>query len=42
MTVIGPDEGLDIEAFRTSVRKLIQERFGEKYGEFYEKVKAMK
>ncbi|SNY93468.1 tripartite ATP-independent transporter solute receptor, DctP family [Cohaesibacter sp. ES.047] len=42
MTVIGPDEGLDIEAFRASVKALVQERFGEKYGDLYEKIAAIK
>ncbi|TLP44346.1 TRAP transporter substrate-binding protein [Cohaesibacter sp. CAU 1516] len=42
MTVIGPDEGLDLEAFRSSVQKLVQERFGEKYGDLYKKIAAVK
>ncbi|MBP0439492.1 TRAP transporter substrate-binding protein [Tianweitania sediminis] len=41
MTVIGPDEGLDLDAFRTSVSKLVEERFGQKYGELYEKIRAI-
>ena len=41
MTVIGPDEGLDVDAFRASVNTLVQERFGEKYGDLYAKIKAM-
>ena len=41
MTVIGPEDGLDVEAFRASVSKLVEERFGEKYGALYEKIKAM-
>ena len=41
MTVIGPDEGLDIAAFRASVDKLVDERFGEKYGALYEKIRAV-
>jgi len=36
MTVIGPEAGLDVEAFRKSVTKVIQERFGEKFGKIYE------
>lgn len=42
MTVIGPDEGLDLEAFRSSVQTLVQERFGEKYGDLYKKIAAVK
>jgi tripartite ATP-independent transporter DctP family solute receptor len=42
MTVIGPDEGLDVEAFRERTQKLVQERFGEKYGELYNIIKAIK
>ena len=41
MTVIGPEQGLDVEAFRASVGKLVQERFGAKYGALYEKIKAL-
>jgi len=41
MTVIGPEEGLDIEAFRENTQKLVNERFGEKYGELYEMIKAI-
>jgi len=41
MTVIGPEEGLKIDAFRASVDKLVQERFGEKYGALYEKIRAI-
>ena len=40
MTVIGPDEGLDIEAFKKNVWEL-EERFGEQYGEFYENIRMM-
>jgi len=41
MTVIGPEDGLDVEAFQASVSKLVEERFGEKYGALYEKIKAI-
>lgn len=41
MTVIGPEDGLDVEAFRASVEKLVEERFGEKYGALYEKIRAV-
>jgi hypothetical protein len=41
MTVIGPEDGLDIEAFRANTEKLVNERFGEKYGELYEMIKAI-
>jgi TRAP-type transport system periplasmic protein len=41
MTVIGPDEGLKLDAFRESVSKLVDERFGEKYGALYEKIRAI-
>ncbi|MBS9721162.1 TRAP transporter substrate-binding protein [Tianweitania sp. BSSL-BM11] len=41
MTVIGPAEGLDVDAFRASVNKVIQERFADKYGALYEKIKAI-
>ncbi|MBP1849322.1 tripartite ATP-independent transporter DctP family solute receptor [Rhizobium halophytocola] len=41
MTVIGVDEGLKIGEFRASVQKLVDERFGEKYGDLYAKIKAI-
>ena len=41
MTVIGPEDGLDLDAFRASVSKLVDERFGEKYGALYEKIRAI-
>ncbi len=42
MTVIGPDDGLDVAAFRSGVEKLVHERFDEKYGAYYEKIAAVK
>ncbi|WP_118133477.1 TRAP transporter substrate-binding protein [Oceanicella sp. SM1341] len=42
MTVIGPEEGLDIEAFRASVQALVHERFDEKYGDLYAQIDAVK
>lgn len=41
MKVIGPAEGLDVEAFRASVDKVVQAKFGEKFGSLYEKIKAI-
>lgn len=41
MTVIGPAEGLKIEAFRASVGKLVQERFGAKFGDLYKQIAAL-
>ena len=41
MKVIGPAEGLDVDAFRASVGKVVEERFGEKFGALYEKIKAV-
>ena len=41
MTVIGEEDGLDLAAFRESVNKLVQERFGEKFGGLYEKIAAV-
>jgi tripartite ATP-independent transporter DctP family solute receptor len=41
MTVIGPEDGLEIDAFRASVQKLVDERFGEKYGDLYDKIRAI-
>jgi tripartite ATP-independent transporter DctP family solute receptor len=41
MKVTGPSDGLDIAAFRTSVTKVIDERFGAKYGDIYKQIRAM-
>ena len=41
MVVIGADEGLKLDEFRASVQKLVNERFGEKYGDLYAKIKAI-
>ena len=41
MTVIGEAEGLQIDAFRASVSKLVDERFGSEYGELYAKIDAV-
>ena len=41
MTVIGPEDGLDIDAFRANTEKIVNERFGEKYGELYDMIKAI-
>ena len=41
MTVIGADEGLQLDAFRSSVKALVDERFGAEYGELYSKIEAI-
>lgn len=41
MTVIGPEDGLKVDEFRASVEKLVNERFGEKYGDLYKKIRAI-
>jgi tripartite ATP-independent transporter DctP family solute receptor len=42
MTVIGPAEGLKLDAFRASVNKLVAEKFGAKYGELYKEIAAVR
>ncbi len=42
MTVIGPAEGLKLDAFKASVNKLVNERFGAKYGDLYKEIAAIK
>jgi tripartite ATP-independent transporter DctP family solute receptor len=42
MTVIGPDNGLQLDAFKASVGKLVNERFAAKYGELYKEIAAVK
>ncbi|MFV0359402.1 TRAP transporter substrate-binding protein [Tropicimonas sp.] len=41
MTVIGPDDGLRIDAFREAVNTVVQERFGRQYGDLYAKIAAI-
>lgn len=41
MNVIGPDQGLDVAAFRESVGKVVEERFGATYGDLYDKIAAI-
>lgn len=41
MTVIGAEDGLDVEAFRTSVKTLVDERFAAEYGDLYAKIAAV-
>ncbi len=41
MTVIGAEDGLDVEAFRSSVKALVDERFGAEYGDLYAKIAAV-
>lgn len=42
MTVIGPAEGLDVAAFRTSTRKAIDAKFGAKFGDLYKSIEAVR
>jgi TRAP-type transport system periplasmic protein len=42
MKVIGPADGLKVDAFRASVSKLVQEKFGSQYGELYKEIAAVK
>lgn len=41
MTVIGPEDGLQIDAFRQAVGALVQDRFGAKYGDLYIQIAAI-
>jgi TRAP-type C4-dicarboxylate transport system substrate-binding protein len=42
MTVIGTQNGLKLDAFKTSVNKVVQEKFGAKYGDLYKEIAAVK
>ena len=42
MKVIGPAEGLKLDAFKASVGKLVQEKFATKYGDLYKEIAAVK
>lgn len=41
MTVIGSDNGLDLEAFRKSVEAVVMKKFGDKYGDLYKEIAAI-
>lgn len=41
MTVIGVKEGLKLDEFRASVNKVVQDRFGAKWGDFYKRIAAI-
>jgi TRAP-type transport system periplasmic protein len=42
MTVIGPENGLKLDAFKASVGKQITEKFQAKYGDLYKEIRAVK
>lgn len=42
MTVIGPAEGLKLDAFKASVNTQVQAKFGAKFGELYKEIAAIK
>ena len=42
MTVIGTQNGLKLDAFKTSVNKVVQDKFGAKFGDLYKEIAAIK
>jgi tripartite ATP-independent transporter DctP family solute receptor len=42
MTVIGTQNGLKLDAFRTAVNKVVQDKFGAKFGDLYKEIAAVK
>ena len=42
MTVIGPENGLKLDAFKASVSKLVNEKFAAKYGDLYKEIAAIR
>jgi tripartite ATP-independent transporter DctP family solute receptor len=42
MKVVGPAEGLRLDAFKASVNKVVQDRFGAKFGELYKEIAAVR
>lgn len=42
MTVIGPENGLKLDAFKKKVSDEIDKRFGDKYGKLYQEIRAVK
>ena len=42
MTVIGPDNGLKLDVYKAAVGKVVQEKFGAKFGDLYKEIAAIK
>jgi tripartite ATP-independent transporter DctP family solute receptor len=42
MTVIGPDNGLKLDDFKASVKKVVDQKFAAKYGDLYKEIAAVK
>ncbi len=42
MNIVGPAEGLDLAAFRTNVRKAVDQKFGGKWGDLYKSIEAVR
>lgn len=42
MTIIGEAEGLDVKAFRANVKKLVNEKFADQYGDLYKLIDSVK
>lgn len=42
MNVVGPANGLKVDAFRASVNKVVQEKFGAKFGDLYKEIAAIR
>jgi tripartite ATP-independent transporter DctP family solute receptor len=42
MTIIGPEQGLKVDEFRASVEKVVNDRFGNKWGSYYDQIRAIK
>lgn len=42
MKVVGPAEGLKLDAFKASVNKVVQDKFGSKFGDLYKEIAAVK
>jgi tripartite ATP-independent transporter DctP family solute receptor len=42
MKVVGPAEGLKLDAFRASVGKVVQEKFGARFGDLYKEIQAVR
>jgi tripartite ATP-independent transporter DctP family solute receptor len=42
MNVIGPANGLKLDAFKASVNKVVQDKFGAKFGDLYKEIAAVR
>ncbi|MEX2542028.1 MAG: TRAP transporter substrate-binding protein [Trueperaceae bacterium] len=41
MTIVGPDDGLDVDAFRENVRERVEQDFGDQFGDLIQQIETV-